>query len=75
LWKWTLTDEEKAQIEHLRATSRVAPEQIERLADRVLVKRWFVENRRLIYRVITIFPDGEVRNEDAVIGENLPVNG
>ena len=73
-WKWTPTDEEKVQIEDLRAASRVEPEQTEKLADRVLVKRWFVHERRLIYRIINVFPNGEVKNEDAVIGENLPLN-
>jgi hypothetical protein len=72
-WKSKLTAEEKLQIEDLRAASRVEPETTEQLADRVLVKRWFVQDRRLIYRVITITPDGRVVNEDAVIGEQLPV--
>ena len=73
-WKSGLTDDEKTQIEDLRAASRVEPEQIEKLADRVLVKRWFVHERRLIYRIINVFPNGEVKNEDAVIGENLPTS-
>ena len=74
-WKWTLTDDEKRQIEDLRGASRVKDEEIERLADRVLVKRWFVDRpgRRLIYRIITVYPDGTIENEDAVIGEDLPL--
>lgn len=34
----------------------------------------FVRERRLVYRVITITPDGVVIDEDAVIGEQLPVS-
>lgn len=74
-WKWTLTDDEKRQIEDLRGASRVRDEEVERVADRVLVKRWFVDKpgRRLVYRIINIFPDGTIQNEDAVIGEDLPL--
>jgi hypothetical protein len=73
-WRSKLTDEDKARIEDLRAASRVEPEQLEKLADRVLVKRWLISDRRLIYRIITVFPNGAVTTEDAVIGEDLPID-
>jgi len=73
-WRYTLTDDERAQIEDLRAASRVDKEQAEKLADRVVVTRWVVSQRRLICRVLSVFPNGEVRREDAVIGENLPIS-
>ena len=41
----------------------------------MLVKQWLLdrENRRLIYRIISVFPDGAIVREDAVIGEDLPL--
>ena len=72
-WRYTLTDDERAQIEDLRAASRVDKEQAEKLADRVVITCWVVSQRRLICRVLSVFPNGEVRREDAVIGENLPI--
>lgn len=72
-WKWTPTVDEKRQIEDLRAASRVEAERVERLADRVTITHWVVEQRRLICRAINIFPNGDIVNEDAVIGEDLPL--
>jgi anti-sigma regulatory factor (Ser/Thr protein kinase) len=70
-WKSKLTAEEKLQIEDLRAASRVEPETTEQLADRVLVKRWFVRDRRLVYRVITVFPDGRILERHGRAGRGL----
>ncbi len=73
-WKWMLTDEEKAEIENLRAISRVEREVVEELDDRVQFTRWTVLDRKLICRVVSVFPNGDITYEDAVIGENLPVD-
>lgn len=72
-WKWTLTDDEKRQVEDLRAASPVEDERVEQLADRVTISRWVVEERRLICRAINIFPNGDIVNEDVVVGEDLPL--
>lgn len=72
-WKSELTAEDKAQIEDLRAASRVEPQQVEVLADRVLVKRWVVAQRRLVFRVIGVLRSGQIIREDAVVGEAIPV--
>ncbi|MBA3499640.1 MAG: hypothetical protein M4D80_00380 [Myxococcota bacterium] len=66
-------DEERAQIKDLEAASRVERESAVKLDDRVIVTKWGISERRLICRMLTVFPSGEVRREDAVIGENVPV--
>ncbi|HEU0033949.1 MAG TPA: hypothetical protein VFQ53_25145 [Kofleriaceae bacterium] len=72
-WRATLTDDERHYIEELRQLSRIDREVVEQLADRVLVKTWGIADRALVHRVLTVFPTGEVRREDAVIGHDLPI--
>jgi hypothetical protein len=67
------TDEERAQIKDLEAASRVEREAAVKLADRVIVTKWGISERKLICRMLTVFPSGVVQREDAVIGENVPV--
>lgn len=73
-WRAELTAEDRAYIEVLRAASRVEPQHAEQLADHVVVRRWVVAHQKLIFRVLTVWPTGEVRREDAVIGEAIPTH-
>jgi hypothetical protein len=72
-WRRELASEEQAQIEDLRAASRVEPMHVEQQADAWLIRRWVIAQQRLICRLLTVLPTGEVRREDAVVGENIPV--
>lgn len=73
-WRSKLTDAEKRQIEELRAASAVEPETTERLADRVRVNLWFVEDRRLVHRVITVFPDAPWPTKTPSLASISPCN-
>lgn len=44
-----------------------------REGDRVIVRSWVTSQKRLIYRSMTVQPDGHYIREDAVIAENLPI--
>jgi hypothetical protein len=73
-WRSELAGEERAQIEDLRAASRIEPMHVEQQADAWLIRRWVIAQQRLICRLVTVLPTGEVRREDAVVGENIPVD-
>lgn len=66
------TAAERAYIEELRLAGRIEPERVEQLADRTLVHRWVVADHKLIRRVLTVWPTGEVQREDAVVVEAIP---
>ncbi len=73
-WRRELTAEDRAYIEELRGASRVEPVHVDQLADRVVVRSWVVTQRQLICRVMTVWPSGVVRREDAVIGAAIPTD-
>ncbi|MEO8704246.1 MAG: hypothetical protein ABI867_29605 [Kofleriaceae bacterium] len=73
-WRRELASEDRAQIEDVRAASRVEPMHVGPQADAWLIRRWVIAQQRLICRLLTVLPTGEVRREDAVVGENLPVD-
>lgn len=72
-WRAELADEDRAYIEDLRAASRVEPPQVEARGDRIVIRRWVVDQKRLVCRVLAVSSIGEVTCEDAVIGEAIPV--
>ena len=73
-WRRNLTDEARALKQEMELASRVEAARAEQLSDRVVVTKWGAAGRKLICRVLTVFPDGRVTREDAVIGEELPLD-
>lgn len=71
-WRSELTDAERAHIEELRRASRVEPEHVAQVGDRFVIRSWMIADHKLICRVLTVSPIGEVDREDAVIAERLP---
>lgn len=73
-WREDLTDAARAQIEELRSASPVEPMRVNRTPDAVVIQRWIVAHQKLICRILTVRPTGEVTREDAIVGENIPTH-
>jgi hypothetical protein len=73
-WRKPLTDEDRRLIEDLRGASRVDRERIEKDGDRVVWSRWIVAHQKLVYRFVTLMPSGELKREDAVVGDGIPTH-
>ena len=84
IWPDEPTPAEQQLIDDVRAASGIGtgieprvlvelPSVVERDGDRVIVRSWVTSKKRLIFRVITVQPDGHCMREDAVIAENLPM--
>jgi hypothetical protein len=71
-WRQPVTSEVQAQIDEVRAATRIDAPTAERAADDIVVRLWIVSQQRLICRIVTVRETGTLR-EDAVIVENLPV--
>jgi hypothetical protein len=72
-WRDPLSDEDREQVDAVRAASRIEAPTAERGDDGIVVRLWIVSKRRLICRIVTVRETGDVRLEDAVIVENLSV--
>jgi hypothetical protein len=73
-WRDPLSDEDPEQVDAVRAASRIEAPTSERGDDGIVVRLWIVSKQRLICRIATVRETGDVRLEDAVIVENLPVS-
>jgi hypothetical protein len=76
-WKSPLTDEERDRVEDLRArfeTDIQPPVLVRGPASGYVLSRWIVADRHLIARRLHLPADGQVRREDDVRAEDLPVH-